>query len=188
MIDLVSEAKLVQDYFEENDWSFCFIGGLALLRWGDPRLTRAVDATLFVGFGNEERFVDALLLRFRGRLAETRSFALSRRVVLLLTPAGDGLDVSLGGFPFEEEMVVRSSKAEFAPGIELRTCSAEDLVVLKAFASRDQDWIDVRNVAIRQHGRLDWPAVYDRLTPLAEAKEEPEILTRLRAIERESVR
>ena len=37
MIDLVSEAKLVQDYFEENHWSFCFIGGLALLRWGDPR-------------------------------------------------------------------------------------------------------------------------------------------------------
>lgn len=30
MIDLVSEAKLVQDYFEENHWSFCFIGGLRI--------------------------------------------------------------------------------------------------------------------------------------------------------------
>jgi hypothetical protein len=32
--------------------------------------------------------------------------------------------------------------AEFAPDIILPTCSAEDLFVMKAFASRPQDWID----------------------------------------------
>lgn len=72
MIDLISEAKFVQDFFEEQRWPFCFIGGLALLRWGEPRLTDDVDATVFTGFGNEAPYVDALLRRFRGRLADAR--------------------------------------------------------------------------------------------------------------------
>lgn len=95
--------------------------------------------------------------------------------------------MSLGGFPFEEEMVQRSSKAEFTAETSLRTCSADDLVVTKAFANRGQDWLDISNVATRQGTKLDWPAIYHRLTPLVELKEEPEILTRLRKIESEPV-
>lgn len=36
---------------------FCFIGGLALLRWGEPRTTRDTNLTLLTGFGGEERFI-----------------------------------------------------------------------------------------------------------------------------------
>jgi hypothetical protein len=62
---------------------------------------------------------------------------------------------------------------------EIRTCSAEDLVVLKSFASRPQDWIDVEKVIIRQGPRLDRALIIEELKPLAELKEEPEILSRL---------
>lgn len=57
-------------------------------------------------------------------------------------------------------------------------------MVLRAFAARPQDWVDIRNVAIRQRGLLDWPAIYERLAPLVELKGEPEILAQLRVIER----
>lgn len=40
---------------------YCFIGGVAYQRWGEPRQTVAVDATLFVGFGIESAVVDELL-------------------------------------------------------------------------------------------------------------------------------
>jgi hypothetical protein len=36
--------------------------------------------------------------------------------------------------PFEESVVDRATPYEFAPDIRLRTASAEDLLVLKAFA------------------------------------------------------
>ncbi len=183
MVDLVRQASQVQAFFEQRRWHFCFIGGLALLRWGTPRLTRDIDATVYVGFGNEEPTIDELLAQFRARLKDAKEFALTRRVVLLETPGGDGLDISLGGLPFERDLVERSSLGDYGDDIRLRTCSAEDLVVLKAFASRDQDWVDVGNVATRQRGRLDWPAIYERLAPLVELKEEPAILTRLKRVE-----
>ena len=58
----------------------------------------------------------------------------------------------------------------------IRTCSAEDLIVLKAFASRPQDWLDVEKVIIRQGTRLDRSLIVEELKPLVELKEEPEIL------------
>ena len=56
--------------------------------------------------------------------------------------SGVGIDIALGGMPFEESAVNRSTAYEFAPGIQLVTASAEDLVVMKAFASRPKDWVD----------------------------------------------
>ena len=68
----------------------------------------------------------------------------------------------------------------FAEGVMLRICTAEDLIVMKAFAGREQDWMDVRMTIVRQGVEtLDWDYILHHLTPLAEVKEEPEILQRL---------
>jgi hypothetical protein len=53
--------------------------------------------------------------------------------------------------------------------------------VLKAFADRDKDWLDIKTVIIRQH-RFDWNYVNAQLAPLAEVKDAPEILTRLASL------
>lgn len=58
----------------------------------------------------------------------------------------------------------------------LTTCSAEDLVVHKAFAGRDLDWADLERVLIRQHGKLDLDQVRSELKPLLELKGELEAL------------
>jgi hypothetical protein len=64
----------------------------------------------------------------------------------------------------------------------VRTCSAEDLVVHKAFAGRSQDWVDVEYVVVRQRRRLDWEQIEQELKPLLELSGEPEKLETLRAI------
>jgi hypothetical protein len=183
VIDLVRQARAVQDFMEGRGWSFCFIGGVALVRWGEPRATVDVDLSLFTDFGTEAPFVDDLLSHFAPRIPNAREFALENRVLLLYTPAGDGLDVALAGLPFEWDMIARSSEHEYLPGLLLRTCSAEDLIVMKAFAARDRDWADVQGITTRQVGRLDWAAIFERLAPLVELKEAPEIITKLRAIQ-----
>ncbi len=97
MLELIRVAADLQRFCEARDWRFCFIGGLALQRWGEPRETIDVDVTLLTGFGGEEPFIAPLL-----------------------------------------------------------TCSAEDLIVLKAFAARGRDWVDVEGIIVRQAGALDW--------------------------------
>jgi len=89
---------------------------------------------LLTGFGGEERFVDPLLAHYAARRQDARQFALERRVLLIHDSAGIPLDVSLAALPFEARVIERSSACAFAPEARLRTCSAEDLVVLKAFA------------------------------------------------------
>jgi hypothetical protein len=48
MNPLFAAAAAVQDLCRERDWGFWFIGGLAVLRWGEPRLTRDIDLTVLV--------------------------------------------------------------------------------------------------------------------------------------------
>lgn len=179
MNEVIKAAANLQSVCIEQRWQFCFIGGLAVQRWGEPRETIDVDLTLLTGFGLEEPFIETLLRHFEGRIPDASQFARERRVLLLRAPSGVGLDVALGGLPFEELLVQRSSFFNYPPDIPLKTCSAEDLIVLKAFAARSQDWADVERIIVRQTGKLDWIYVNEQLGPLAELKGAPEILDQL---------
>jgi len=175
-------AHALQRFCEEQKWRFCLIGGVAVQRWGEPRVTLYADLTLVTGFEGEEIYVDALLAAFEGRRPDSREFALRNRVLLLRHESGVPLDVALGALPFEVESVKRSSLWQVEEGCELRTCSAEDLVVHKAFAGRPQDWLDLERVLMRQKDRLDTALIYRELEPLAYLKEEPGIVTRLQSL------
>lgn len=188
MIHLFRAAQALQQALDAQGWRFCFIGGIALQHWGEPRVTRDLDVSLFAGFGGEVQVVDSLLSLYSPRLPDARAFALRHRVVLLSTAEGIEIDVALAGLPFESEMIERAETMEFEPGVVLRICSAEDLMVLKAFADRAQDRADIIGIARRRGDFLDWDAILERLTPLAEAKEEPAILETVRALRKESGR
>ncbi len=176
---VLAAAGEVQRFCHARGWRFCFIGGVALQRWGEPRLTQDVDLTLLTGFGHEEEFVDSLLKEFLPRRPDAREFALSRRVLLVETRKGVGVDAALGALPFEERTVGRASEWAWATGQSLTTCSAEDLVVHKVFAGRDLDWGDVERVLTRQHGKLNLPQIRSELQPLLELKGTPESLDKL---------
>lgn len=176
---VLAAAGEVQHFCQQQQWPFCFIGGIAVQRWGEPRLTQDVDLTLLTGFGGEDKFVDALLKELNPRRPDAREFALSRRVLLARTNSGVNVDVAFGAFPFEERSVHRASTWAWAEGQCLITCSAEDLVVHKVFAGRDLDWGDVERVLIRQSGKLNLAQVRSELRPLLELKGELEARDKL---------
>ena len=179
MNNVFEAAAELQNVCQSQGWQFCFIGGLALQRWSEPRETVDVDLSLFAGFGQEQRFSEVLLKHFEPRISNAVDFAQQRRVLLLRSTKGVGLDVALAALPYEELLIQRSSYFEYPPGISLRTCSAEDLIVLKAFAGRGQDWVDVERIIVRQTGKLDWDYIREQLRPLAELKGAPEIIDQL---------
>jgi len=177
MTPLLEAALELQHFFSRQGWQFCIIGGIALLRWGEPRFTRDVDVTLFSGFGREDEFITLILSSgYRGRIPDASEFAQRNRVLLLDSPHGVPIDIALAGLPFEAMVVERASLYEFEPGCSLRTCSAEDLIVQKLFAFRTRDLADVETIVLRQRGLLDWPYIETQLSPLAELKDQPEIM------------
>jgi hypothetical protein len=186
--NLWESAREFEEFLKRGGYRFCFIGGVAVQRWGEPRVTEDLDVTVLAEFGRERPVVDALLGRYQARIADPVGFALQARVLLIRNLAGCNIDVSMGGMPYEERVVDRSSTWGMPGAGQIRTCSAEDLVVLKAFASRPQDWIDVEKVIIRQGDRLDRDLIREELRPLVELKEEPEIQLQLESLfEKEAV-
>jgi hypothetical protein len=186
MNGLFQAALEVELFLRHQQWRFCIIGGLAVVRWGQPRATQDVDVSLLTGFGDEQNYVDRLLHRFPGRIADARDFALQHRVVLSRTTDGVSLDIALAGFPYEEKVIDRASEFTFAEGITLTTASAEDLLVLKSFAGRDQDWFDVEGIVARQGNRVDWNYVLAELKALSELKDDRTALQRLQEIRRKA--
>jgi hypothetical protein len=179
---LFAAASDLQQFFEERGWRFCFIGGLAVQRWGEPRLTLDVDCTLLTGFGGEARYVDELLASFSGRVQRPRDFALAHRVLLLYGRDRVPLDIALGAMPFEEHCVERASRYDIGDGASLLTCSAEDLIVFKAFAGRDRDWLDIEGIVLRQGQALRAETIWLELLPLLELKTDSSTEPRLRRL------
>ena len=182
MRDLLLVADEIQSFCRERGWRFCFIGGIALQRWGEPRLTADVDLTILTGYGGDAGYIEDLCRAFPGRIPDTAEFAHRSRVLLLQSEQGIPIDISLGALPFEERVVDRASLFRFLDTVSLNTCSAEDLVTLKAFADRVRDWADIEGIVLRNGHRLEWDLLEAELRPLCEAKEAPHVLPRLRAL------
>ncbi len=179
---ILEAAGEAQKFLERHDAKFCFIGGVAVQRWGEPRFTRDADLSLLTEFVEDEKWVDLLLGSFVARYPGAREFALQRRVLLLKASNGTDLDISLGGLPFERNCIARASRWFFEDDSYLLTCSAEDLIVHKAFADRPLDWVDIERVIMRQGTSLNTRQILRELRPLAELKEQPDIVTRLQKL------
>jgi len=172
----------LQDVLLERRWAFCYIGGLAVIRWGELRMTQDIDLCLLCGFGNEEQYIKTLLSMYTSRISDAHQFASQNRVLLLNASNGVSVDISLSGLPYEEKMIERATPYTFEENCSLMTCSAEDLIVLKAFANRAKDWMDVESIIARQGKKLDTNYIFHHLAPLCELKESPEILKRAKKL------
>lgn len=171
----------LQQFMQARQWPFCFIGGLAVIRWGQVRMTQDIDLSVLSGFENEQFYIEGLLSAFRSRIEDARNFALTNRVLLLTASNNVSVDISLAGLPFEQQMIKRASPFHYAPDCSLITCSAEDLIVLKAFADRTIDWMDIEGILLKQGDGLDYPYIIKQLEPLCLLKESPWILEHLKS-------
>ncbi len=159
MTPVLAAAVEIQEFCLARGWQFCIIGGVAVLRWGQPRTTQDVDISLLTNFGDEAQYIDPLIEAFSARISDARQFAIDHRVLLIFASNGVPLDVSLAGLPFELRVIERASFYDAAPGCKLLTASAEDLVVLKAFADRSKDWGDLEGVLSARGESFERPQV-----------------------------
>ena len=179
---LWDSAQELESYLQLQGFRFCFIGGVAVQRWGEPRVTDDLDLALFLNYGDEQSVAKRILERYQSRHPNPLAFVMEARILLLQDISGTDIDLSLGGMPYEERMMERSSEWQVRGHGSLTTCSAEDLVILKSFASRPRDWIDVEKTIIRQGISLNRAVILEELEILASLKEEPEILAQIESL------
>ena len=176
---LFQAAFEMQHYFQKQNWPFCFIGGLAVLRWGEFRMTQDIDLCLQCGYGYESPYITSLLNHFKARISNMEEFSRQNRVILLFTSNGIKVDITLSGLPYEEQMIERASYFEYTSGCSLVTCSVEDLLIQKAFADRLKDWLDIEGIIARNKNEIDKKIVLDQLSLFSESKDTTEIIQKL---------
>jgi hypothetical protein len=154
---------------------YAIIGGIAVQRWGQPRLTRDVDLTVLLPRGAEEAMLREIIAAFPARIEEAVAFALEHRVLPVSVPGGSEADISLGLPGYEEHVIARAVRFDLGDGREVRLCSAEDLIIHKALAGRPQDVLDLEGVVARQGVALDIAYVRRWLEELARLADDPEV-------------
>lgn len=176
---ILEAARDVQEAVTEAGFEFCFIGGLALQRWGEPRFTQDVDLTVLCPYGEEKdasrRLAKSLEPRFDGAI----EFSAESRVFLARAENGTPVDIAYGAIDFEKRCVERAGLFNFGGGVALQTCSAEDLTIMKAFADRSRDWADIEGIILRQGAGLDWSLIEAELKPLLSIRGGMELWERL---------
>ncbi len=173
---LVEAAHELLSFLEANGRPACLIGGIVVSRWGEPRATKDVDATVLADFKDEAAVLALLLSRFDSRDPDPIPRAELGRLALLRASNGVDLDISFAAFPFELEVLQRASDWQVTPEIALRTCSAEDLMLYKLIAARLIDLHDVQSIVSRMGQQLDADRVRLWGGRFADILENPELL------------
>jgi hypothetical protein len=165
-------------FLSERNIPYVVIGGIAVQRWGEPRLTIDVDMAILLRAGAEEQRLREIATAFPPRLKDAIAFALEHRILPIDVPGASPVDLSLALPGFEEEAIARAVDYEVGPGRTVRLCTAEDLVVYKCVAGRPQDLLDVEGIVARQGDTLDAGRVRRWVNEFAQLTGDREIAAR----------
>lgn len=100
----------------------------------------------------------------------------ARFIGLLHRASGVAIDIALGCMPFEDEVIARSTEHRSDTlAVRLPT------VILKAIASRPQDFVDIQTIA-EIHPTLDRVRIEYWLTQYGELLETPELWPKIESL------
>lgn len=135
---------------------YAFMGGMAVLAWGQPRTTEDVGALVDLPAASIAEFVAALSTESLTVTADDFRDALRDRshVTIFDEASRFHVDAVIARSPGEREEVERAARVELGDGA-LSVVAPEDTIVFKVRFGSPQDLQDARSILVRQAGRLD---------------------------------
>lgn len=176
--ELEAPLKEAVTFLEKQGYRYAIIGGIALAQWGFVRTTHDVDVKVLVPETNYTTMRNTLRAAFP---EPARTHVPQNPLIVAVTIQGVIVDFLLALPGYEEQIIERAISRDLG-GWSIQVCSAEDLIIQKVVAGRDRDWLDVEELLIAQHDRLDQAYIEEWLSQFAEALEKPEMLSSYQAL------
>ena len=176
--ELEVPLKEVVTFLEKQGYRYAIIGGIALAQWGFVRTTQDVDVKVLVPDTNYAAVRSVLRAAFP---EPARTQLPQNPLIVSVSIWGVVVDFLLT-LPGYEEQIIERAVARDLGGWSIQVCSAEDLIIQKVVAGRGRDWLDVEELLIAQHSRLDEAYIEEWLAQFAEALEQPEMLSAYQAL------
>lgn len=165
-------------FLEQHEYRYAVIGGITLSQWGFSRYTHDIDIKVLVPGTNYTAMRNAIRVAFP---EPARIHIPQNPLIVAVTIQGVIVDFLLAIPGYEEQIVERAVTRDLG-GWSIQVCSAEDLIIQKVVAGRDRDWLDVEELLIAQHDRLDQAYIEGWLSQFADALEQPGIRSKYQAL------
>ncbi|MGH8104345.1 MAG: nucleotidyl transferase AbiEii/AbiGii toxin family protein [bacterium] len=171
---------------------YMVIGGQAVLRYGEPRLTKDIDLTLGVGPAEMDRVL-RMVKNMGLRVAVNRALEFVRRTLVLPCideNSGIRVDFIFSTTLYERQAIERAQLVRLGKTM-VKFASLEDLVIHKMVAGRPRDLDDVKAVLIKNPKRdsayiLRWLRSFDRSLQMDTVARFQKIVRQVRRLGRES--
>ena len=155
METLFRSIQSLQQRLNEAGIPSVVIGGVAVGTWGNPRVTRDVDLKVLLGRQDADRLLTLLSPDYVSLLPDPHLALRQQALLFVADRAGVRFDLLLAETPYDHEAIRRGREVEAAPGITIRLCSPEDLIIYKMISTRARDHEDAQSVVDRQGDALD---------------------------------
>jgi len=175
---LEAAIRQVIRFFDDRHYRYALIGGIALAQWGVVRATYDADFKVLVPHLDYAAIRQAIRAAFP---APARQELPRNPLIVAISVEGVIVDLLLA-LPGYEELIIERAVPRDLGGWQAWICTAEDLIVQKAVAGRDKDWLDVEALLVEQGDRLDEAYIAGWLSQLAEVLENPALLPRYRRL------
>ncbi len=145
----------LQKYLQQARIASIVIGGVAVASWGEPRVTRDVDLKIQLARQDADRLLKLLTTGYTSLLPDPNETLRKQALIFIQDELGTRLDLLLADTPYDEAAIQRGREVEIEPGVHIRVCSPEDLIIYKLVSTRARDHEDANSVIIRQGNALD---------------------------------
>jgi predicted nucleotidyltransferase len=159
----------LQRLLSEGGIQSIVIGGVAVGAWGEPRVTRDVDLKVLLNRQEADRLLELLSEDYESLMEDPQETLRKQALVFVLDTMGTRMDLLLADTPYDETAIGRGRELEAEPGIKIRVCSPEDLIIYKLISTRSRDYEDAKSVIRRQGDLLDDSYVVDWLQQFEQA-------------------
>lgn len=164
----ISVSKL-QERLHNEGISTIVIGGLAVGTWGEPRVTRDIDLKILLDRNESDHLLIILGTDYISPIPNPEKMLRTRGLIFLRDETGARFDLLLADTPYDELAIRRGVDVEVQPGINIRMCTSEDLIIYKMISTRLRDHEDVRSVIYRQGELLDQAYIINWLQQFEQA-------------------
>lgn len=184
MENLIQSLRALQQRLSDAGILSIVIGGVAVAVWGEPRLTRDVDVKVLLERDDADRLLDTLASDYTSLLADPRQALRQQAMVFVQDALGTRLDVLLADTPYDVLAIQRGRDFEVQPGVTIRVCSPEDLVIYKLISTRLRDHEDVEGIVRRQGANLDDEYVLDWLRQFEQSLDDSTLVAEYKHLRR----
>jgi hypothetical protein len=145
----------LQSYLQQNGIASVVIGGVAVAAWGEPRVTRDVDLKIQLKRQDAEWLVALLSPDYSMFLSNPSEALRKQAMIFVKDKLGTRIDLLLAETLYDDAAIQHGREYEITPGVSIRICTPEDLLIYKLVSTRLRDHEDAASVIRRQGEALD---------------------------------